>query len=70
MTISDRVYLNEKLQREAAYYQMELKRLREILLDPSQPYDRFEDNKISEKLKAVGDDYAFLWKQVPQFQYI
>jgi hypothetical protein len=61
------VYLNEKLQREAAYYQIELKRLREILLDPRKPYDRLDDKNTSDKFKAVGDDYALLWTKVPQF---
>ena len=68
--ISNLVFMNEKLQRESAYYQMELKRLREILLDPKKPYDRLDDKNTSDKLKAVGDDYALLWTKVPQFQYV
>ena len=68
--ISNLVFMNEKLQRESAYYQMELKRLREILLDPKKPYDRLDDKNTSDKLKAVGDDYELLWTKVPQFQYV
>ena len=68
--ISNLVFMNEKLQRESAYYQMELKRLREILLDPKKPYDRLDDKNTSDKLKTVEDDYALLWTKVPQFQYV
>jgi len=49
---------------------MELKRLREILLDPRKPYDRLDEKNTSDKLKAVGEDYALLWTKVPQFQYV
>ena len=49
---------------------MELKRLREILLDPRKPYDRLDEKNTADKLKAVGDDYALLWTKVPQFQYV
>jgi hypothetical protein len=49
---------------------MELKRLREILLDPRKPYDRLDEKNTTDNLKAVGDDYALLWTKVPQFQYV
>lgn len=44
---------------------MELKKLREILLDPRKPYEKADDKNTSDKLKAVAEDYAFLWKKVP-----
>jgi len=45
--------LNEKLEKEAVYYQTELKRLREILLDPKRPYDKLDDKNTSDKLKVI-----------------
>jgi hypothetical protein len=45
--------LNEKLEKESVYYQMELKRLREILLDPKRPYDKLDDKNTADKLKVI-----------------
>ena len=50
--ISNVVHLNEKLEKESVYYQMELKRLREILLDPKRPYDKLDD-KNDEMLTVI-----------------
>jgi hypothetical protein len=51
--ISNVVHLNEKLEKESVYYQMELKRLREILLDPNRPYDKLDDKNTADKLKVI-----------------
>ena len=51
--ISNVVHLNEKLEKESVYYQMELKRLREILLDPKRPYDTLDDKNTADKLKVI-----------------
>lgn len=63
--ISNVVHLNEKLEKESVYYQMELKRLREILLDPKRPYDKLDDKITSDKLKVIQEDVNALWKKVP-----
>ena len=63
--ISNVVHLNEKLEKESVYYQMELKRLREILLDPKRPYDKLDDKNTSDKLKVIQEDVNALWKKVP-----
>ena len=44
---------------------MELKRLREILLDPKRPYDKLDDKNTSDKLKVIQEDVNALWKKVP-----
>lgn len=64
--ISNTVFENEQLRRECKYLQGEIERLRKMLLDPIQHYDKFEDRITRDNVNLIRESPEVLLDVVPK----